>query len=144
VNVGDDGSVDIGPVSEYPPGTIRVLAFGDREVGVYNVRGEFFAIRNFCPHRGAPICRGQLTGTMVPSGPGKLEWGLEGQVVQCPWHRWEFDLRTGKALFGVDRRRLILYEVGPEGDRLVLRLRPGDVKRLRGRGARRPTTGGAR
>ncbi len=131
MKVGEDGWVDIGPETDYPPGTIKVLAFGEREVGVYNVRGEYFAIRNFCPHRGAPICKGPLTGTMVPTDPGAaLAWGLEGHVVQCPWHRWEFDLRSGQALFGIDKRRLVIYAVRPEQGRLVLQLRPGDIRRM--------------
>jgi|SRR5579875_795282 len=128
------GRIDIGHVSEMPPGSERLVRVLDSEVGVYNLDGAFYAIRNYCPHRGAPICRGVRTGTMVPSNEvGRLEWGMEGRVLRCPWHRWEFDLVTGETLFGIDKRRLIRYGVSVEGERIYLHLRPEELRRLRRR-----------
>src|SRR5262245_16917705 len=52
-------------VEELPPGTRRLVKLGGREIGVFNVHGEFFAIRNRCPHQGGPLCRGMTTGRTV-------------------------------------------------------------------------------
>ena len=52
------------------------------------------------PHALGPICRGRVGGTTLPSLPGEFRWGGEGEILACPWHGWEFDLRTGKPLFG--------------------------------------------
>ncbi len=66
------------------------------EVGVYYVNGEFYVWRNVCPHRGAPVCQGVVTGTNLPSGVYEYEYGCDRQVLRCPWHGWEFDLKTGE------------------------------------------------
>ena len=78
------------------------------------------AVRNWCPHKGAPLCKGPVTGTMLPSEPGAYKWGMEGAVIRCPWHGWEFDLRSGTTLFGTDRRKLIRYEVSVRDGRVLL------------------------
>jgi nitrite reductase/ring-hydroxylating ferredoxin subunit len=66
-------------------------------------------VLNRCPHRGAPICRGVVTGTLLPSDPDDLTVGLEGEVVRCPWHGYEFSVRTGECLFTGDRLRLRIF-----------------------------------
>jgi len=130
-----DGRIDVGHVRDIPPGGDLLVRVLDTEVGVYNLDGEFYAVRNYCPHRGGPICRGVRTGTMMPSDEvGRLEWGLEGRVLRCPWHRWEFDIVTGHTLFGIDKRRLIRYEVSVENERIYIHLRPEELRRLNGSG----------
>jgi nitrite reductase/ring-hydroxylating ferredoxin subunit len=69
-------------VSEIPPGSIRELQVAGKPVALANIGGRFYAIDNTCLHRGGPLGQGQL----------------EGSVVTCPWHGWQFDVRTGKAL----------------------------------------------
>lgn len=53
-----------------------------KELAVFNVNGEFFAIENFCPHKGGPLADGNLLG----------------HTIQCDWHGWCFDLRTGECV----------------------------------------------
>jgi nitrite reductase (NADH) small subunit len=110
----------IGTADEFPPGACRLLTVGDHEVGVYNIEGNFYGIRNHCPHMGAPVCKGNVGGTMLPSGVGEYVYGLEGKVVHCPWHQWAFDIPSGRALFGIDRSRLITHTVIRKGDDLFL------------------------
>jgi 3-phenylpropionate/trans-cinnamate dioxygenase ferredoxin subunit len=74
-----------------------------RSIGVFNVHGTFVAVLNVCPHELAPVCLGPVRGTTLASEPGEYRWGREGEILACPWHGWEFDLLTGKAL--VDKRR---------------------------------------
>lgn len=115
----DDRSLEeVGKESDFPAGEMRLVKVGQLEIGVYNVHGELYAVRNYCPHRGAPICRGTVGGTMLPSRCGELIYGLEGKVLKCPWHRWEFNLTTGETVLGVDRRRLVRYPVSRIGDRV--------------------------
>jgi nitrite reductase/ring-hydroxylating ferredoxin subunit len=89
------------------------------EVGIFNIRGEYFAVKNVCPHMGGPMCAGRLTGTTRPVfRPGRRpepEWIREGEILRCPWHGWEFDIRTGKALFS-DRTRIATYDVRVAAD----------------------------
>jgi len=90
----------VGPVEELPEGARRIVQFGTASIGVFNVKGEFYAIRNFCPHEGAELCLGVLTGTNKPTDRcGEYQWEREGTDLRCPWHAWEFDLETGTSLF---------------------------------------------
>ncbi len=105
----------VGWAEDFPQGCARLVTVGQLEVGVFNVEGELHAYRNYCPHRAAPVCLGRVGGTMLPSDRGEFLVCNEGRVLMCPWHRWEFDLTTGRTVFGLDRRRLIRYAVACEG-----------------------------
>jgi nitrite reductase (NADH) small subunit len=68
---------------EVPPGSARVVRAGDRELALFNVEGSFHAIQAKCLHLGGPLGEGSL----------------EGSVVSCPWHGWQYDVRTGENEF---------------------------------------------
>jgi nitrite reductase/ring-hydroxylating ferredoxin subunit len=86
-------------LADLPPGSRRIAAVGKYGVGVFNCGGELYALNNFCPHAGAEVCRGTLTGMPVRVGAGlALEWEREGEILRCPWHGWEFEIPTGKSL----------------------------------------------
>jgi nitrite reductase (NADH) small subunit len=89
----------------------RIVSVAGRSIGLIRSNGTVYAVRNVCPHKRAPICRGTLKGTMLPSDPSKFVFGLEDQVLQCPWHGWEFDLATGRTLCGGESKKLIRYPV---------------------------------
>jgi nitrite reductase/ring-hydroxylating ferredoxin subunit len=102
-------------VEELPPGSRKIVEVEGRSIGVFNVHGTLVAVLNVCPHELAPICLGRVGGTTLPSAPGVYCWGREGEILACPWHGWEFDLLTGKALAD-PHKRLRLYPVTVEGD----------------------------
>jgi nitrite reductase (NADH) small subunit len=88
-----------------------LVRVGALEVGLFRVRGEVRAYRNRCPHAAAPVCRGVVTGTLLPSGVYRYVPGRDGEVLQCPWHGWEFDLVTGEHLAAGSTARLRGYPV---------------------------------
>jgi nitrite reductase/ring-hydroxylating ferredoxin subunit len=102
---------DVGAEEDFDLGVFRVFEIRGRSIGVVHSVAGWFAIRNRGPHLGAPLCAGKVTGTMLPGVPDKLSWGMEGQVVRCPWHGWEFDLQTGRSLFDVSNERTATYPV---------------------------------
>lgn len=65
--------------TDLPPGRGKVVLVGGQEVAVFCVEGDYYALRNECPHVGGPLGEGRL----------------EGQKIVCPWHLWAFDVRTG-------------------------------------------------
>ena len=67
-------------VSELPPGTIREFQLDGKTIALANVGGKIFAINNMCLHHGGPLGQG----------------ALDGSVVTCPWHGWQYDVATGK------------------------------------------------
>lgn len=93
----DEGAV-VCALAELPPGAARIVTVDGREIGLFNVGGRVYAVRNSCPHRAAPLCLGRLSGTTLPSQPYEYVYGRQGLVLRCPWHGWEFDLETGEPL----------------------------------------------
>ncbi|GAB3675621.1 Rieske (2Fe-2S) protein [Salinisphaera aquimarina] len=108
-------------ISDIPDDEALITEVKGRPIGIFKVDGELFAVRNLCPHRGAPLARGTVGGTMLPTcKAGELNYGMENQVLKCPWHGWEFDLKTGQCLFGVSDRRVATYNVRVEDDNVYV------------------------
>lgn len=107
-------------VEELPPGSRKIVDIEGRSIGVFNVDGRYYAVRNVCPHHGAPLCLGEITGTMLPSEPHQYVWGRERQILQCPWHGFEFDLETGRAIYDPNDLRVNVYPVAVEDGNVVL------------------------
>ncbi|MCA1717098.1 MAG: Rieske (2Fe-2S) protein [Actinobacteria bacterium] len=107
------------PLADLPPGTsTTVKAFGTT-VAVFNVEGRVFAVGNNCPHHGGPLWHGRISGTCLPSRPHEYRYGREGRVLTCPWHGWEFDVESGRALFDPSVRAKV-YEARVEHGQIVL------------------------
>jgi nitrite reductase/ring-hydroxylating ferredoxin subunit len=104
--------VAVGPEERFVAGRFVMLDIPGQDIGVVRLRdGQLRAVRNYCPHKGAPICRGIVGGTWLPSQPGTLHYDREGGVLACPWHGWEYDLDTGMELFRAVPTRLRFYPV---------------------------------
>jgi nitrite reductase (NADH) small subunit len=86
----------VAQAGELPPGARKLVRVGGIEIGLFHVGGAVRAYRNACPHAGAPVCTGRVSGTSMPSQVYEYIYGMEGCVLRCPWHGWEFDLRTGE------------------------------------------------
>jgi 3-phenylpropionate/trans-cinnamate dioxygenase ferredoxin subunit len=97
-------------VDDLAPGETRRFVVGGRAIALCRTAaGAYFAVGDNCPHQGASLCAGALGGTMVRSDPGEYRWGREGEVLRCPWHAWEFDVRSGRSLVGDDKTRVASY-----------------------------------
>ena len=101
-------------VAELPPGELRAVEVERRTICVINSGGRYYAVRNRCPHQGASLAKGTVAGTMLPSAPHQLVYGMEGRVLRCGWHAWEFDLETGKSIFDPEGQRVKTYPAGEE------------------------------
>lgn len=111
----------VATVTELNDGGRKIVEVGKQSIGLFNLDGEIVAALNVCPHELAPICRGKVRGTTLASSPGEFAWGRENEILACPWHGWEFDLRTGDCL--VDpKKRLKLYPVTVDGDDVYVEL----------------------
>jgi nitrite reductase (NADH) small subunit len=118
--------VVVGHVSEIPPGERKIVhPNAGPGIGVFNVAGRFYALKNSCPHMGAPLCEGTLTGTTRPrvadDGSLDADWDRDGEIVGCPWHHWEFDVTTGRSVFH-SRNRVATYPVAVEDGLVVVDL----------------------
>ncbi len=104
----------IAPVDELPPGTRKFLTIDERPIAIFNIKGEFFGLLNRCPHQGAALCEGPLIGLAQSSDPGEIEYTKLGEIIRCPWHGWEFDIRTGQSYCDPKRFRARAYPVNVE------------------------------
>jgi 3-phenylpropionate/trans-cinnamate dioxygenase ferredoxin subunit len=106
----------VGRVGEIPPGQRKIVELEGRSIGVFNVKGTFYALRNSCPHQAAPLCLGSVQGMTVAPRPGVYAYVREGEILRCPWHGWEFDLTTGRSIFNPHKVRVRAYPVTVEPD----------------------------
>lgn len=103
---------------EIAPGQRKAVTLAGRPIVVFNIGGEYFALLDKCPHQGAPLSAGHLTGFASASQPGKPCMARQGEVLMCPNHGWEFDIRTGQSWFDPAKTRVKTYasEISPGGE----------------------------
>lgn len=112
--------VAIAAVDEFPSGTRMEVQVGRALIAVFNIGGSFFALYGRCPHQSAPLSRGRLQGTVICNADTcwETQWAHDGEVLVCPGHGMEYDVRSGKA-FGYDLK-LRTYEVLVEDGQVLL------------------------
>jgi nitrite reductase (NADH) small subunit len=100
-----EGFVTVARVEDVPPGSVVRVRAGEEDLALANVGDELFAVQGHCIHLQGPLGEGRL----------------EGHVLSCPWHGWQYDVRTGENEF--DRAiRLRTYEVRVEDGEVQVRL----------------------
>jgi nitrite reductase/ring-hydroxylating ferredoxin subunit len=87
----------VAQADDVPPGTRKRFTVEGRFIALFNVDGEYFAALDRCPHRGGSFCEGRQTGLVESTEPGVYAYTRQGEIIRCPWHGWEFDLRTGRS-----------------------------------------------
>jgi chlorite dismutase len=102
----DGRFVPVARVGDVPIGAARRVYSGDAAVALFNVDGRYFAVSDRCPHGRASLSEGCVDG--------------EACVLTCPWHRGEFDLRSGEPLGGPPRAPIRTYEVKVHGDEILI------------------------
>jgi nitrite reductase (NADH) small subunit len=95
----------IAAIDECPPGNGLEVIVGERVVALFNVEGTFYALDGVCPHQGGPLAEGDITGC----------------IVTCPWHGWQFDVRTGQHQLSATIRQPTL-PVRIDGDGVLVEL----------------------
>jgi nitrite reductase/ring-hydroxylating ferredoxin subunit len=97
--------VPVAKAADVPPGRMVVVAVDRERIMLANVGGRFYAMRDMCGHRNAPLSRGKL----------------DGHIVECPLHFAQFDVRTGKLIDGPISADVPTYDVRVEGDTVFLK-----------------------
>jgi 3-phenylpropionate/trans-cinnamate dioxygenase ferredoxin subunit len=100
-----EGFVKIGEVDDFPVRSMRRVQVGDRTIVLANIDGRLYAFSNSCTHRGGPLDEGEL----------------DGNVVICPLHGGQFDVRTGKAVSPPPAKDLVVYDVQVQGSAVLVK-----------------------
>jgi nitrite reductase (NADH) small subunit len=95
--------VKMATLTELPAGAALEVEHEGRVYALYNIDGVVSAIDGICPHQGGPLVDGQVDGT----------------TVTCPWHGWQFDIRTGSTPLGPKIKQAV-YEVRIEGEDVLV------------------------
>jgi len=95
--------IKVAKVNEMPPGTCREFHANGKVIALFNANGQFYATDNTCLHRGGPLGQGVL----------------EGEVVTCPWHGWQYNVTTGETVFN-EQMKVETFEVKVEGDDIIV------------------------
>ena len=94
----------VSAVDDLPPGERTIVEREDGPaIGVFNIDGEYYALENRCAHQGGPVCDGLQQGAVVgefvePGKRVKESFSDDVPAIACPWHGWEYDVRTGEHL----------------------------------------------
>ncbi len=94
---------EVAHADDIPEGQSRIVTFKQKEVAIFNIGGEFFAIENTCPHMGGPLGEGFL----------------DDETVTCPWHAWQFNVKTGEHKLNPSSK-LKTFKVRLEGSKIFL------------------------
>ena len=108
------------PVDELAPGEMRQVTVEGVSVLVARAPdGRIRALRDTCPHQQASLSKGRLEAMVVSRSVGDSTRG-DGFVVRCPWHRFEFDLDTGRCLADPEKMRVRAYRTSVVDGKVVL------------------------
>lgn len=115
-------SVDVGPVTAFPDGSVRRVRAGRRALAVVHRGGRWYSLRARCPHQGADLSCGRVVEQACARlEDGRPVFGDTRPALQCPWHGWSFRLADGgtSTSTGV---RVRSYPVRVVGDRVTIEL----------------------
>lgn len=97
--------IAVAKTNEINEGEGKVVSISGKEIAIFNVEGNFYAIDNTCRHRGGPLGEGML----------------DGSIVTCPWHHWQYNVMTGVNLIN-PQIKVDTYEVKVEGDEIKVKV----------------------
>lgn len=102
----------VASASEIQPGQRKIVELEGRSIGIFNLDGEYFALLNQCPHAGAELAAyGTIFGLSSSEGPDRNIEYERGKSLRCPWHQWEFDIRTGQSWYDPRNTKVRKYDV---------------------------------
>ncbi len=97
--------VKVAQTSEIPAGQGKCVEVEGRRLAIFNVDGSYYAIDDVCQHQGGPLGEGELNG----------------KIVTCPWHGWEYDVTNGINTFDTDLKQE-QFQVKVDGNDILVAL----------------------
>lgn len=97
--------ITVAKTSEINEGEGKVVSINNKEIALFNVESQFYAIDNACCHHGGPLGEGML----------------DGNIVTCPWHHWMYNIKTGINIVN-PQVKVDTYEVKIEEDEIKIKI----------------------
>ena len=105
------GFIRVCALNELPNSSQKIVQVGAHKVALFHFNNEISAIANACLHKAGPL------------GLGLVENKYDGDYVTCPWHGWEYNIKTGSAPPGYKDQQAV-YEVKVDGDDVLVSEQP--------------------
>lgn len=131
----------VAKVADFEGTDRKLVEVKGRPIVIFRLGEEWFGMLNRCPHQGGSLCAGHLISLVESDRPGDIRMSRKGEILRCPWHGWEFDIRTGESMARPGRIRsrpvgvtvvtaeeagtvgpLEKYDVSRDGDYVVVEL----------------------
>lgn len=104
---------------ELANGRRKLVSIRRLSIVVLKSDDRLYAFNSLCPHQGAPLEFGSVSGTMMPSAAHEYEYGCHNEIVRCPLHGWGFSMETGHSTFS-DKLKIRVYNVREENGLVLL------------------------
>ena len=107
------GSTHLCSQREIERGQVRLVQLpGKRPLALVRTHDDrYYAIHAVCPHQGAPLWKGQLTWLACSDSVGENRVSRRDEILRCPWHGFEYDLKSGRSIADPERFRTKTYQV---------------------------------
>lgn len=114
------GRVFLCKEEEIEPGRIHhFMVSNNRPLALVRTADDnYYALHGLCPHHGAPLWKGQLTWLACSEKSGDNCGSRPGEILRCPWHGFEYDLKTGRSVVEPEKLRVKTYEIVVEEGRV--------------------------
>lgn len=116
----------VADADEIAEGERIVVQIEGKPIGIFNIDNEYYAYLSWCAHQSGPCAEGNITGTEIADFDSEnlqteLSYEKEGEILNCPWHGWEYDLKSGECL-SRDNISLAQFPVSVEDGKIVVNL----------------------
>lgn len=110
----------VGPAGSLASGTSRSVVLDGRAIAIFKVGARLYALRDVCPHQGAPLSAGLVVSRLNANLPGCYEMDANHPQVRCPRHGWEYDLETGRSWYDPEHDRVRAYSAYAESGAVLV------------------------
>lgn len=124
-----ENEVVVCKADELNNGKRKLVAIRRMNIVVLKSNDKLYAFNNMCPHQGAPLEFGSISGAMQSSDAHQYEYGCHNEIVRCPLHGWGFNMETGQSLFS-DKLKIRAYKVREENGVILLSVK-GNLENVR-------------
>lgn len=116
----------VGRVADFPASGRMLVEINRRPVVIFRLGEDWFALLNTCPHQGGSLHEGKQVGLVESDRPADYRYSRRGEIIRCPWHGWEFDIRTGRSRCRPEKIKVPQYALAVADGAAIRRL--DDVK----------------
>ncbi|HWJ73927.1 MAG TPA: Rieske (2Fe-2S) protein [Kaistia sp.] len=113
-------------IEDFPASGRMLVEVNRRPVVIFRLGQEWFGLLNTCPHQGGSLFNGYQAGLAESDRPADYRYSRQGEIIRCPWHGWEFDIRTGRSRCRPDAVKVAQFALAVAGGREIESL--DDVK----------------